>query len=61
MGASSSDAGATEKKVRSLTKKLKAIEQLKERRARGETLEQTQLQKMDGEAEIRRELEALNM
>lgn len=61
VGASSSDAGATEKKVRSLTKKLKAIEQLKERRARGETLEQTQLQKMDGEAEIRRELEALNM
>ncbi|WFD34957.1 hypothetical protein MCUN1_001803 [Malassezia cuniculi] len=51
--------GAIEKKVRNLNKKLKAIEQLKERRDRGETLEQTQLQKIDGEAELRRELAAL--
>lgn len=59
VGACSSDGGVVEKKLRNLTKKLKAIEQLKERRDKGETLEQTQLQKIDGEADIRRELEAL--
>ena len=32
VGAHSSEAGAVEKKLRNLTKKLKAIEQLKERR-----------------------------
>ena len=59
VGANSSDGSTVEKKLRNLTKKLKAIEQLKERRDKGETLEQTQLQKIDGEADIRRELEAL--
>lgn len=59
VGANSSEAGAVEKKLRNLTKKLKAIEQLKERRDRGETLEQTQLQKIDTEADIRKELASL--
>ena len=59
IGANHGEAGAVEKKLRNLTKKLKAIEQLKERRDRGETLEQTQLQKIDTEADIRRELATL--
>lgn len=59
VGVHSSDAGAVEKKLRNLTKKLKAIEQLKERRDQGEQLEQTQLQKIESEAEIRRELATL--
>ncbi|OAV98889.1 hypothetical protein PTTG_09934 [Puccinia triticina 1-1 BBBD Race 1] len=48
-----------DKKRRSLMKKLTAIEQLKERRKRGEKLEITQLKKIDSEAETRKELEAL--
>ncbi|KZT37220.1 translation initiation factor eIF-2A [Sistotremastrum suecicum HHB10207 ss-3] len=47
------------KKVRNLTKKLKAIEELKEKAKRGERLEATQVRKMDGEADIRKELAAL--
>ncbi|KAG6915822.1 hypothetical protein DXG01_009655 [Tephrocybe rancida] len=47
------------KKVRNLNKKLKAIEELKEKAKRGERLETTQLRKMDGEAEIRAELATL--
>ncbi|KAJ8093350.1 hypothetical protein PM082_020207 [Marasmius tenuissimus] len=47
------------KKVRNLTKKLKAIEELKEKSKRGERLEATQVKKMDGEAEIRAELASL--
>ncbi|KAG5636343.1 hypothetical protein H0H81_008366 [Sphagnurus paluster] len=47
------------KKVRNLTKKLKAIEELKEKAKRGERLETTQLRKMDGEVEIRKELTSL--
>ncbi|KAF9265976.1 translation initiation factor eIF-2A [Marasmius fiardii PR-910] len=48
------------KKVRNLTKKLKAIEELKEKAKRGERLEATQIKKIDGEAEIRKELAALD-
>lgn len=59
VGACSSDGGVVEKKLRNLTKKLKAIEQLKERRDKGEALEQTQLQKIETEQEIRNELAAL--
>jgi len=40
---------------------LKAIEELKEKASRGERLEATQLRKIDGEAEIRRELLALGL
>ncbi|KAF9005318.1 translation initiation factor eIF-2A [Hymenopellis radicata] len=49
----------TAKKVRNLNKKLKAIDELKEKAKRGERLEATQLKKMEGEAEIRKELAAL--
>ncbi|KAI3617753.1 hypothetical protein CBS9595_003662 [Malassezia furfur] len=59
VSAASAEAQSTEKRLRNLSKKLKAIEQLKDRRDRGETLEQTQLQKIDTEAEIRRELQSL--
>ncbi|KAI3624139.1 hypothetical protein CBS14141_002567 [Malassezia furfur] len=59
VSAASAEAQTAEKRLRNLTKKLKAIEQLKDRRDRGEVLEQTQLQKIDTEAEIRRELQSL--
>ncbi|KAH7890149.1 eukaryotic translation initiation factor eIF2A-domain-containing protein [Phlebopus sp. FC_14] len=49
------------KKVRNLNKKLKAIEELKEKAKRGERLEVTQLKKMEGEAEIRKELADLGI
>ncbi|TFK61344.1 translation initiation factor eIF-2A [Pluteus cervinus] len=50
---------AIAKKVRNLNKKLKAIEELKEKAKRGERLEATQLKKMEGEAVIRKELSEL--
>jgi translation initiation factor 2A len=40
---------------------LKAIEELKEKSKRGERLEATQLKKMEGEADIRKELRALGV
>ncbi|KIY51856.1 translation initiation factor eIF-2A [Fistulina hepatica ATCC 64428] len=49
------------KKIRNLSKKLKAIDELKEKAMRGERLEATQLKKMDGEADIRKELDALSV
>ncbi|KAJ3891070.1 eukaryotic translation initiation factor eIF2A-domain-containing protein [Lentinula edodes] len=49
------------KKVRNLNKKLKAIEELKDKAKRGERLEATQMKKIDGEAEIRRELAGLGI
>lgn len=48
-----------EKKIRALTKKLRAIDDLKMRRAGGEQLEGTQIKKMETEEGIRRELEGL--
>lgn len=48
-----------EKKIRALTKKLRAIDDLKMRRAGGEALEGTQIKKMDTEEGVRRELESL--
>ncbi|MBW0513017.1 hypothetical protein O181_052732 [Austropuccinia psidii MF-1] len=48
-----------DKKRRSLMKKLTAIEQLKERRKKGEKLEMTQIKKIESEAETRKELESL--
>ena len=48
-----------EKKVRALLKKLRAIDDLKMRRAGGERLEGTQIKKMDTEDAVRRELEEL--
>ncbi|KAJ3769553.1 eukaryotic translation initiation factor eIF2A-domain-containing protein [Lentinula raphanica] len=47
------------KKVRNLNKKIKAIEELKEKAKRGERLEATQMKKIEGEVEIRKELAAL--
>jgi len=38
------------------TNQLKAIEELKEKAKRGERLEATQIKKMEGEAEIRKEI-----
>lgn len=48
-----------DKKVRSLLKKLRAIEQLKMKQASGESLEDTQVSKIQKEDEIRKDLEAL--
>ncbi|WFD00246.1 hypothetical protein MYAM1_002994 [Malassezia yamatoensis] len=59
VSAQSAEAQSAEKRLRNLSKKLKAIEQLKERRDKGETLEQTQLQKIQTEAEIRAEMQSL--
>jgi len=47
------------KKIRNLNKKLKAIEELKEKAKRGERLEATQLKKIDTEDQIRKELAEL--
>lgn len=48
-----------DKKIRALLKKLRAIDDLKMRRAGGEKLEGTQIKKMEIEDGVRRELEAL--
>lgn len=50
-----------EKKVRSLLKKLRAIEELKMRQAGGEALEATQVSKITTEEGVRKELGALNV
>lgn len=57
----SPDSGGSpqDKKIRALTKKLRAIDDLKMRRAGGEKLEGTQIKKMDTEDGVRRELESL--
>ncbi|KAK7677087.1 hypothetical protein QCA50_006344 [Cerrena zonata] len=49
------------KKVRNLNKKLKAIEDLKDKSNKGERLEATQLKKIETEAEIRAELSKLGI
>lgn len=53
------DEDAAGKKIRNLTKKLKAIDDLKARQAKGEQLEKTQLQKIDTEKGVRDEIRAL--
>ena len=50
-----------DKKVRALLKKLRAIDDLKMRRAGGEKLEGTQIKKMDTEDAVRKELEELGL
>lgn len=47
------------KKIRNLNKKLKAIDELKEKAGRGDRLEATQMKKIEGEAAIRKELASL--
>ncbi|KAF2675908.1 translation initiation factor eIF-2A [Lentithecium fluviatile CBS 122367] len=51
--------GPNEKKVRSLLKKMRAIEDLKMRQAGGEKLEDTQIKKISTEESIRKELSGL--
>lgn len=51
--------GAIDKKVRNLNKKLKAIQELKEKRDKGEKLEQTQVKKIESEASLMKELATL--
>ncbi|KAK8204056.1 eukaryotic translation initiation factor-like protein subunit eIF2A [Phyllosticta capitalensis] len=51
--------GAQDKKVRSLLKKLRAIDDLKMRQAGGEKLEDTQVKKIQTEGGIRKELDGL--
>lgn len=54
-----SQAGTMDKKLRNLTKKLKAIDELKARRDQGEKLEQTQMLKIASEGDLRKELAEL--
>ena len=56
---SSSGGSSQEKRIRALLKKLRAIDDLKMRLAGGERLEGTQIQKMDTEDNVRRDLNAL--
>ncbi|KAI9140595.1 eukaryotic translation initiation factor eIF2A-domain-containing protein [Paraphysoderma sedebokerense] len=49
----------TFKKIRAVNKKLQQIQVLKERKAKGEQLELTQLKKIEGEDELKRELALL--
>lgn len=49
-----------DKKRRALQKKLGAIDQLKAKRSAGEKLEKTQLQKIEAEDEVKKELAALH-
>lgn len=53
-------AGQDDKKVRGLLKKLRAIEELKQRLAKGEKLEDTQLKKIKTEDGVKKELAALS-
>ncbi|WWC86021.1 uncharacterized protein L201_000892 [Kwoniella dendrophila CBS 6074] len=50
---------ANTKKIRNLTKKLKAIEDLKARLAGGEVLERTQVKKIESESQVRDEIASL--
>ncbi|KAI9324169.1 eukaryotic translation initiation factor eIF2A-domain-containing protein [Zopfochytrium polystomum] len=50
-----------EKKVKSLNKKLKQINEIKGKKERGEPLELTQLTKMENEEALRKQLEAVNL
>ncbi|KAF2400134.1 eukaryotic translation initiation factor 2A [Trichodelitschia bisporula] len=56
-----SPGGAQDKKVRSLLKKVRAIEDLKMRQAAGEKLEDTQVRKIETEESVRKELDALGL
>ncbi|KAG9007380.1 hypothetical protein FRB94_014407 [Tulasnella sp. JGI-2019a] len=48
-----------QKKIRNLNKKLKAIDELKEKVKKGDKMETTQLKKIEGEADIKKELAAM--
>ncbi|KAJ8280527.1 hypothetical protein GJAV_G00055910 [Gymnothorax javanicus] len=51
----------TDKKIKNLKKKLKAIEQLKEQQAAGKPLEKNQVEKIQKEAQLLQELEDLEL
>lgn len=51
----------TDKKIKNLRKKLKAIEELKEQQASGKVLQKNQLEKMQKEEQLLKELEELNI
>lgn len=53
--------GDHDKKVRGLLKKLRAIEDLKARQAKGEKLEETQLKKIKTENDVRGDLMGLGV
>ncbi|KAJ6589922.1 hypothetical protein DFH09DRAFT_1140443 [Mycena vulgaris] len=61
MGGVGSALDAVAKRMRKLNKTLKAINELKEKVKRGESLDMPQLQKIKNEAEIRRELASLGV
>ncbi|KAJ3398805.1 hypothetical protein HDV05_002299 [Chytridiales sp. JEL 0842] len=48
-----------EKKMKALNKKLKQIAEIKEKQGKGEKLELTQIQKLEGEGKVKEEVEAL--
>lgn len=54
-----SNATSEEKQIRSLVKKLRAIQELKDRKSGGDKLEVTQLQKIETEKDVLKKLEAL--
>ena len=54
------DDDANAKKLRNLNKKLKAIEELKERQKKGEVLEKTQLAKIETESSVRAEIASID-
>ena len=56
---SPTDGGPNDKKIRSLLKKMRAIDDLKMRQAGGEKLEDTQIKKITTEESIRKELTSL--
>ena len=50
-----------EKKAKNIRKKLKQIEELKEKQQIGESLNSDQIGKLDAEADLKRELELLSI
>ncbi|XP_061828450.1 eukaryotic translation initiation factor 2A [Nerophis lumbriciformis] len=57
----SSGVSETDKKIKNVKKKLKAIEELKEQRASGKALQNSQLEKMQREAQLLEELKDLEL
>ncbi|XP_016141242.1 eukaryotic translation initiation factor 2A [Sinocyclocheilus grahami] len=51
----------TDKKIKNLKKKLKAIDELKEQQAAGKVMQKNQLEKMQKEAQLLKELEELEL
>ncbi|GBB91606.1 hypothetical protein RclHR1_00190019 [Rhizophagus clarus] len=58
---SASQLSEKDKKIRNLTKKLRQIDELKERQKKGDKLELTQIKKIETEETLRKELGRLNL